>query len=178
MNRRFTIFYKTFSGIRLAGALIIIGIILYEFITSPPRQTNGPGFDFFTVWEEIAIISFLIAYPLNSIINALIAFKPRWTLPGIFDWKPLFILTFIVELYSVPWFLINAWEQVQDAFFPPPPDTYLDSILSFMKTDTDHSEEKWTAVWISLLVISSLLFIVFFWKVFRASNRSIQDTNS
>jgi hypothetical protein len=173
MNRRFTIFYNTFSVLRLAAALVILSIIVIEAIKRPPPVNDGSGWDLFSPLEELCIISFVIAYPVNSIINALITFRPRWTLPGIFSWKPLFILCYIVELYSVPWFLYKAWERVQDAFFPPTPNTYLDTLLGFLKTEPDRSGEKWSAVALCLLVISSLLFIVFFWKVYRTRRREI-----
>jgi hypothetical protein len=186
MSRGFHIFYKVVAVLRFIGIPLLF---LFDYLDRSyveQKTIAGEIFTFFfgtfdidlnidfhiSFWEYLFMYSLLIAFPLNTIINLLVAFKPRWSMPALFKWKPLFVFLYVIELLVLPVFIYLCIDRLQDVF-PPKSDTYFGQALDFLSPGNGMNKyEEYLVFDLCVLALCSLVFVLFFWKVYRAIKKS------
>jgi hypothetical protein len=176
MNKPFHIFFTSFSVIRFL-------CILAFFVVDEIRYSDNPDIGFldgFTIelefewWEYLFMYTFLIVYPLNTIISLLLCFKPKWIFNGFLRRKIILLVPYIGELLIVPLFTYFAIERINDTFFPPESTSYLSDIISAILPPAEVSVyEKWDAINMAVLAFCSLLFVLFFWNYYSARKKAL-----
>jgi hypothetical protein len=177
MHKSFRIFFSSVAVIRLLG--IIAFFVIEAWRKSDSRLEGLNLFDIdvdidlhFEWWEWLSMYMIVAAYPLNTILSLILSFKPKWFFTSFLRYKIIPVVLYVSELVVIPFFAYLAVERVQDAFYPPEPETYLGQLFNtLLPGDAVSIYEKCDTINLCILILCGILFLASFWSFYKARKK-------
>jgi hypothetical protein len=174
MSPSFRTFFKVVSVSRVLAIFLLVVLWVVWDLNHPASSTgSGIGLEL-SIWFYLFVYSFCIGLVANTIISLLISFKPKWMFTSFLRHKALLLFFYLVELIVLPFLIYRCYENVQETFFPET--TVVGEVLKFLLKSTTGVDvyEKYEAVNLVLVTLSSFCFVLAFWKFYNARKKEYE----
>ena len=163
-------FFKTISVVRFLSISLI-------FILDIIRKNRADSWfkDGLELGLAVEVFMFLIfaTYIVNTFSGLIVSFKPQLLFYDWFKNKLFLRIFYVIELLVFP---LACWEAIEDIrifFFPKEPGIVTKILDTLFQEDDKVLAQinRMGAINLSLFLICSLLFIIFFWKYYNMMKR-------
>jgi hypothetical protein len=168
MSPSFRTFFKVASFGRVLALFFLLLLWLVWDLNHPKNNTGSTIIIELSIWYYLFVYTFCISFIVNTITSLVVSFRPQWMFTSFLRHKAFLLVFYVIELVVLPFLIYFSYENVQETFFPQT--TVIGDVLKFiLQSESAISVyEKYEALNLVLVTITSFCFVAGFWKFFKA----------